>query len=480
MVAVDDIGPQGGASDNPQGYQSSPPSCSGTGRTCLADVKPEKVGWLWRWYVPVGKIITLDGDPGLGKSTVALDIAARVTVGGEWPDGSRCDPPGDVLIMSAEDGVADTIRPRLDAAGADSSRVHVIDHGIDEWGEPKALTLGDIYEIERHITETNARLLVIDVLMAYMPGDANKDQDVRKALTPLAKVAERTECTMLLLRHLRKNKGGEPVHQGGGSIGIVGAARAGYVIVRDPDHDDVRIFASVKSNLASRPKSLTFRLVGAANGAVAVDWTGEDRRSASELLLRHHNALGEISSRISEYVNTRPGTRSADVAKDFGVNPKLANQYLTRLLAGGHIGQIARGVYGPLNDGLEDAEDDEDTEDIEGSEDLGDRSGVGDLDLQEGPASAAGVGQESLHDPHDPQVSPTSSGTEVVASKFNTCAVHGPVGSTGKCVPCIVGRASATGHSAAQDGAQRPGETGWWAITDLPQQATSTNGSRMA
>ena len=222
--------------------------------------------------------------------------------------------------MSAENGVADTIRPRLDAAGADVARVHVIDHGLGPSGQPVALTLGATDQIERHITETGARLLIIDVLMAYLPGDAYKDQDVRKALTPLAKVAERTGRTMLLLRHLRKSKGGEPVYLGGGSIGIVGAARAGFVVTRDPDRpDDVRVLASVKSNLAGTPKSLAFRLVAADNGAVAIEWLGEDRRSAAQLLTERRNNLGEMSCRIHDYVNARSTTRSGDVAQEFGI-----------------------------------------------------------------------------------------------------------------------------------------------------------------
>jgi hypothetical protein len=125
--------------------------------------------------------------------------------------GTWCDQPGDVLIMSAEDGVADTIRPRLDAAGADVARVHVIEHGLSPSGQPVALTLGSTDEIERHITETKARLLIIDVLMAYMPGDAYRDQHVRKTLTPLAMVAERTGCAVLLLRHPTKTKRGEAI-----------------------------------------------------------------------------------------------------------------------------------------------------------------------------------------------------------------------------------------------------------------------------
>jgi AAA domain len=338
-----------------------------TGRTCIADVVPEQVAWLWPGRIPAGKITTIDGDPGLGKSALALTLAAVVSRGGVWPDGTRCEHAGDVLIMTAEDGVADTIRPRLDAAHADPRRVHVIDHGTGERGEPKAISLGDIGQIERHITETDAHLLIIDVLMAYLPGDAYRDQDVRKALTPLAKLADRTGCAMLLLRHLRKGKGGDPVHSGAGSIGIVGAARAGFVVTRDPDRDDLRIFASVKSNLAICPKSLTYRLIDGRGGAVAVEWLGEDRRSASELFAEARNSLGEMSCRVSDFVNARSESRSGDIAQTFGISQKLANQYLNRLCDGGHVRMITRGVYGPMNGSPEDVEDVEDAEDTEDS-----------------------------------------------------------------------------------------------------------------
>lgn len=92
--------------------------------TRLSDVKPERVSWLWPGRLPLGKLVTLDGDPGKGKSTLALTFGAIVTTSGVWPDRTRCEYPGDVILMSAEDGLADTVRPRLDAAGGDRTRVH--------------------------------------------------------------------------------------------------------------------------------------------------------------------------------------------------------------------------------------------------------------------------------------------------------------------------------------------------------------------
>ena len=102
----------------------------------LSDVVPERVSWLWPGRIPMGKVITLDGDPGVGKSTLALTCGAVVTTGGMWPDKTHCDYPGDVILLSAEDGLADTIRPRLDAAGADTTRVHAV-QGVSLSDEPE-------------------------------------------------------------------------------------------------------------------------------------------------------------------------------------------------------------------------------------------------------------------------------------------------------------------------------------------------------
>jgi RecA-family ATPase len=171
--------------------------------TRLADVEPECVSWLWPGRIPLGKLVTLDGDPGLGKSTLALTFATPITTAGTWPDGSVCEQPGAVLIMSAEDGLADTVRPRLDAAGADVSKVHAIEGVplIDEDTGERTLrppSLADVAALEDAINRTGARLLIIDVLMAYLPAgaDSHKDQDIRRVLSRLAALADRTGCTI--------------------------------------------------------------------------------------------------------------------------------------------------------------------------------------------------------------------------------------------------------------------------------------------
>jgi hypothetical protein len=258
----------------------------------VSDVKPEKVSWLWRGRLPAGKLVVVDGDPALGKSTLMLDWAARITTGTPWPDG---DIPaiGNVVLLSAEDGIADTIRPRLDAAGADASRVVVLDHvpTFDDEGNPgppRPPSLpGDLDLIEQIVNEERAAYVAVDVLSAFLSGkvDSYRDQDVRGALMPLARMAERTGACVAVLRHLAKNGGGNPLYRGGGSIGIIGAARAAMLVAPDPEDETRRIVAMTKSNLAAIPPALAFRLVSdELHGCGRITWEGETAHRAVDLL----------------------------------------------------------------------------------------------------------------------------------------------------------------------------------------------------
>ncbi|MCV7428058.1 AAA family ATPase [Mycobacterium montefiorense] len=309
--------------------------------TRLADVEPEEVSWHWYGRLPVGKLVTLDGDPGLGKSTLALAIAANITRGGRWPDGSTCEYPGAVLLMSAEDGLADTVRPRLDAAGADVAHVHAIEGVLisEEHGERilRPPNLADIEALEEAITRTGARLLVIDVVMAYLPTgtDAHRDQDVRRVLSRLSSLAERTRCTILLLRHLNKAKGGDPIYRGGGSIGIVGAARAGMLVAPDPDDPDRRILAAVKSNLGPPPESLAYRLIGDGGFGVArVQWEGSTEHTARTLLSAldgddEHGAATEAEQWLADYL-TEQGAAPSKTVKAAAAKAGIAERTLKR------------------------------------------------------------------------------------------------------------------------------------------------------
>ena len=292
----------------------------------LADVKPERVAWLWDGYLPLGKQVTLDGDPGVGKSTVSLDIAARVSTGSPMPDGTQ-PVRGAVLVLSAEDGLADTIRPRLDAAGADPGQVFTITGITAPDGSAHPVSIpGDLPVIEHVIAEHGVVLLIVDVLMAFLSGQVNshRDQDIRRALHVLAAVAERTGCCVIVLRHLNKASGGNAIYRGGGSIGIIGAARAGYMCGTDPDDESRqrRVFACVKSNLAAEPPALAYRLVPDDLRCCArIQWEGISQHKAATLLSEpddpdERNERDEAAEWLTSYLIRNGGEAIAgDVIK---------------------------------------------------------------------------------------------------------------------------------------------------------------------
>jgi hypothetical protein len=253
----------------------------------LDDVLPERVCWLWAGRIPRGKLTILDGDPGLGKSTIMIDLAARVSRGLPMPrEAESLVEPGGVVLLSAEDGLGDTIRPRLDAAGADSSRVVALTAIATEDGTERLPRLPlDVGRLEAAIKEYGAKLVVVDVLMAYLSADVNahRDQDVRSALAQLAAAAERTGAAIVVLRHLNKSPGGPAVYRGGGSIGIVGAAPSALVVGRDPDDESRLVLAVTKANLAALAPSLAYRIVD-RNGTGAIEWEGVTTHTAAQLL----------------------------------------------------------------------------------------------------------------------------------------------------------------------------------------------------
>lgn len=251
----------------------------------LSDVKPETIDWLWHGRVALGKITLLDGDPGQLKSSITLDLAARVTTDRAMPDGSP-GIDGGVVLLTFEDGLADTIRPRLDAAGADASRIVAL-QGIGTGDHERLPAIPeDIDAIRVAIEAVDARLVIVDPLMAALSGDTNshKDQDVRRALAPLARLAEETGVAVVVVRHLNKSQAGKAIYRGGGSIGIGGAARAVFLAANNPDVEGEHIFAPVKINIAIEPLAMRYRASQADNGTVAVEWLGTSEHHADSLL----------------------------------------------------------------------------------------------------------------------------------------------------------------------------------------------------
>ena len=286
----------------------------------------ETVEWVWPGRIPAGKLTVVEGDPATAKSTMTLDLAARVTRGSTWPDGEAGRSPASVLLLSAEDGWGDTIRPRLEAAGADLDRcICVAAREVDGEHGPvlrPVVLPEDIGWIVRLIDESAATMVIIDVLAAYLSDriDSHKDQSVRRLLALLASAAARTSAAVVLIRHHNKTPGTSALYRGGGSIGIIGAARAAYAVIRDPDDADHRLMATVKSNLAGEAPTWGYSLIDVpALGVARVDWDTEaDRRSASELLAgTQSSALGEAVAWLTAWRAEHPGTTpSAELLAD--------------------------------------------------------------------------------------------------------------------------------------------------------------------
>jgi hypothetical protein len=261
----------------------------------LSTVTPERIRWLWYGRIPLGKVAVLDGLPDMGKSTIALDLSARVTVGAPMPDGTDgLEHPADVVLLSAEDGLADTVMPRVMAAGGDPSRVHVVAAsrvgGVERWPELSR----DIAALEDLINRVGARLVIVDVLMAYLDGrttNSYRDQDMRAVLGPLAAMADRTGSAVLLLRHPTKAGSRDPILNGGGSIGIIGAARVGLLVSWHPDEDQIpegqrrRLLAVAKCNIGPKADTMVYRLAGPADDAAHVVWDGTAPIHAADLLV---------------------------------------------------------------------------------------------------------------------------------------------------------------------------------------------------
>ena len=265
------------------------PAAAGPG-ILLSTVRPERVEWLWPGRIPRGKVTILDGDPGLGKSVLTMDLAARVTRGLPMPlenrEPGQDSEPAAVILLNAEDSLDDTVVPRLMAAGADLDRVLALPTLKDGERERPPCLPEDIPQLRLCIKRMNAALVIIDPLMAYLAGTVkvHHDHDVRRALHPLAMMASETGAAVVVIRHLNKGAGGNPLYRGGGSIGIIGAARSGLIVAKDPDNSDRRVLASTKCNLAKLPPSLTYALDVDSEGRLRVGWMGDSVHTAESLL----------------------------------------------------------------------------------------------------------------------------------------------------------------------------------------------------
>jgi putative DNA primase/helicase len=295
---------------------------------CMADVEAETVAWLWHPYIALGKLTILEGDPGLGKSWLTCALASAVSRGKGLPGVEPFKPSG-VLMLSAEDGLGDTLRPRLDAVGADVSRVFALN-------KPLTFDAAGLVALEAEIIERSPLLVVIDPLFAFTGGkvDIHRANECRAISAPLAAIAERHGCALIAVRHLGKSRGGgHALNAGIGSIDFAAAARSVLLVGQDPDDTSKRAIVQTKNNLAPHGEAIGYTLDGGQ-----FYWTGASDLTAGRILAaaEDEEERGSISEAVDFLrVALSDGGRDAKAieteARQAGVNIATLRRAKARL-----------------------------------------------------------------------------------------------------------------------------------------------------
>ena len=355
----------------------------------LSEVKTQQIDWLWQRRIPLGKITILDGDPGMGKSLLAINIAACISTGRPMPD----DTPGrqgSIILIAPEDSAEDTIKPRMEAAGGDPSKMFLI-NTIEDFDEKRlaiyARTFSlsrDLNELEREIKRTNAILVVLDPLMAILGRniDSSRDQDVREVFTPLAQLAERNGCAILIIRHLNKGTSDKVLYRGAGSIGIIAAARTALLVAHDPDDEQKRVFATSKNNLSKLASNLTYQVVENEHGTPYIQWLGENHHITSTLLNSGTNLSFERQEILRVLKDAEGPLEAREIVELTGLKYQPLRLMLNRMCMAGDIVRPYRGKFTTLNhpsiarqsaiisDDTSDTSDTSDTNDTKPASDL--------------------------------------------------------------------------------------------------------------
>lgn len=309
----------------------------------LSEIEAKPVRWLWPGRIARGKVSIIAGNPGLGKSQTTASIAAIVTTGGRWPvDGNSCTP-GNVIFLSAEDDPADTLRPRLEAAGADLRRVHVIDAVISGYtGEGQKQNRA--FSLQRDLAALSAKLaelgdvaaVFIDPITAYLGDvDSHRNAEVRALLAPLSELAALHSTAIIGVSHLNKSAGTEALMRVTGSLAFVAAARAAYLVAQDLEDPGRRLFLPMKNNIGPDSAGLAFRIEAATvqSGAGSLQtsrvvWDSEPVTTTADEIMRtqaqdHGSALREAEEWLRETLSEpTPAADVSRMAKDVGIATK--------------------------------------------------------------------------------------------------------------------------------------------------------------
>lgn len=280
--------------------------------TRMSDVQMRPIDWLWEGKIPLGKVTGISGDPGLGKSQISASLAAIVSRGGQWPVTRDRAPKGNVILLNAEDDADDTIAPRLEAAGADLSRVYVlnaikVETEDGKEGERSFDLSKDIINLQDFMAQIgDVRLVIIDPVSAYMGKvDSHNNAEVRGVLSPLKDAASKFGAAIVLVTHLNKSQTSSALHRTQGSVAFTGAPRAVWGVIKDKENPARRLFVPLKNNLGADTEGLaysveSFRLEGSDPpiNTSRIMWENEAITASADDLMR--DSSGEDNGAIKD------------------------------------------------------------------------------------------------------------------------------------------------------------------------------------
>ncbi len=284
----------------------------------MSDVQSQEIEWLWYPFIPYGKLTIVQGDPGDGKTTLVLNIAAKLSKGEGLEEDMKVPEPMNIIYQTAEDGLGDTVKPRLETAGADCERILVIDES------DKSLSMSD-ERLEYALKQTGARLLILDPIQAYLGGgmDMNRANEARDMTKKLGALAEKYKCAIVLIGHMNKAAGNKAAYRGMGSIDFFAVARSVLLVGRVEGQPDLRAVVQIKNNLAAFGHPKAFRL--SENG---FEWQGDYEITADEVLggiVPKANKFVQAKRLLRELAETSNMVSSTEVfelAKEQGISKR--------------------------------------------------------------------------------------------------------------------------------------------------------------
>ena len=284
----------------------------------MSEVQSQEIEWLWYPFIPYGKLTIVQGDPGDGKTTLILNIAAKLSKGEGLDNDMKLTEPMNIIYQTAEDGLADTVKPRLEKAGAYCERIVVIDEN------DKSLSMAD-ERLEEAIIQTGARMLILDPIQAYLGGgmDMNRANEARDMTKRLGALAEKYKCAIILIGHMNKASGNKAAYRGMGSIDFFAVARSVLLVGRVEGEPNIRAVVQIKNNLAQFGHPKAFELMESG-----FKWLGDYEITADEVLggiAPKANKLELAKQMLRELAETSNAVQSNeifDMAEEQGISKR--------------------------------------------------------------------------------------------------------------------------------------------------------------